>query len=85
MFNVFGRNIPSHPGQNTLDDAKQALAEEDVSRILQVFKIGDLSSDNQDMILSNSENALVKPAACIDMIKEEWETGKYKDIEYRSC
>jgi hypothetical protein len=57
--------------QHTFDDA---LAEEDISRILQVFKIGDLS-DDRDLILS-SENALIKPAACIDAMKEEWETSK---------
>jgi hypothetical protein len=54
------------------------LAEEDISRILQVFKISELS-DDQDLILSN--NALIKPAACIAAVKAEWETSACEYID----
>jgi hypothetical protein len=57
--------------------AQHALAEEDIGRILQVFKIGDLS-DDRDLILS--DNSLIKPAACIAAVKEEWKSSTRKGI-----
>jgi hypothetical protein len=56
---------------------QQVLAEEDIGRILQVFKISDLSDDH-DLILA-SDNALVKPAACVAAVQEECNTSRRKE------
>jgi hypothetical protein len=76
MFNILRRG-PSPGRQDDHDHSLgNALAAEDIRRILQVFKISDLS-DDQDLILS--DNALIKPAACIAAIKAECDSGTGED------
>ena len=69
---MFGLLRPRNSSAEQDRQAQHALAEEDIGRILQVFKIGDLS-DDRDLILS--DNSLIKPAACIAAVKEEWKSS----------
>ena len=79
MFSLLRRrDSPTEHDQEVLGDA---LAEEDIAQILQVFKIGDLS-DDRDLILS--DNALIKPAAVQAAVNEEYNTSTSKAYQRAS-